>query len=61
MGEVVNLRTFRKQKARAEKSEKAAENRRKHGRTRAEAENDARDRERSATQLDAKRLDDDES
>lgn len=61
MGQVVNLRTFRKQRARADKAAKAAENRRKHGRTRAEVEADARDREKSAAFLDSTRLDDDKT
>ena len=34
MGDVVNLRQFRKRRARQEKADKAAENRRKHGRGR---------------------------
>jgi len=38
MGEVVNLRQARKQKARTEKDRRAVENRALHGRTKAERE-----------------------
>jgi hypothetical protein len=38
MGEVVNLRQARKQKARTEKDRRAGENRALHGRTKAERE-----------------------
>ncbi len=62
MGDIVNLRDFRKQRAKQEKSEKAAVNRRKHGRTKAEAERDKREREQRDAILDSKRIDgDDES
>ena len=40
MGEVVNLRQARKQKARTEKERQASENRALHGRTKAERELD---------------------
>lgn len=40
MGEVVNLRQARKQKARTEKERQAGENRTLHGRTKAERERD---------------------
>ncbi|MBN9551818.1 MAG: DUF4169 family protein, partial [Alphaproteobacteria bacterium] len=40
MGEVVNLRQARKQKARTEKERQAGENRALHGRTKAERERD---------------------
>jgi hypothetical protein len=40
MGEVVNLRQARKQKARIEKERQAGENRALHGRTKAERERD---------------------
>ena len=59
MGDVVNLREFRKGKARQEKSEKAAANRRKHGRTKAEVERDNRTRDELKRSLDDKQIDDD--
>jgi hypothetical protein len=59
MGDVVNLREFRKGKARQEKSEKAAANRRKHGRTKAEVERDNRGRDELKRSLDDKQIDDD--
>ncbi|MGB0554688.1 MAG: DUF4169 family protein [Alphaproteobacteria bacterium] len=59
MGDVVNLREFRKGKARQEKSEKAAANRRKHGRTKAEVERDNRRRDELKRSLDDKQIDDD--
>ena len=59
MGDVVNLREFRKGKARQEKSEKAAANRRKHGRTKAEVEHDNRRRDELKRSLDNKQIDDD--
>ena len=59
MGDVVNLRDFRKGKARQEKSEKAAANRRKHGRTKAEVERDNRRRDELKRSLDDKQIDDD--
>ncbi|MGX9145313.1 DUF4169 family protein [Mesorhizobium sp. 128a] len=40
MGDVVNLRQLRKQKARAEKEKLASENRALHGRSKAEKERD---------------------
>ncbi len=40
MGEIVNLRQARKQKARTEKERQASENRALHGRTKAERERD---------------------
>ena len=46
MSKIVNLRTVRKQKARAERAAKADANRIAHGRTKAE---------RKATQLEAER------
>jgi hypothetical protein len=51
MGEVVNLRLARKRKERAEKERLAGENRRKHGRSRAE-----REAERLARNLEDARL-----
>ena len=48
MAEVVNLNKIRKAKARAEDDSLAQANRVKHGRTKAEKENDRRAEERSA-------------
>lgn len=59
MGDVVNLREFRKGRARQEKSEKAAANRRKHGRTKAEVERDTHARDELNRSLDEKHIDDD--
>ena len=59
MGDVVNLRQFRKRRARQEKTYKAAENRRKHGRAKSEVTIEARERERVEKRLDDKRFDDD--
>ena len=57
MGDVVNLRQFRKRRARQEKADKAAENRRKHGRAKSEVKTEVR--ERGEKRLDDKRVDDD--
>lgn len=57
MGEIVNLRRVKRQRARAEAAAEAAENRARHGRTGAQkaAERDSAARARAS--LDAKRLD----
>jgi len=52
MGEVVNLRMIRKRRQRAEKEQLAAENRQKHGRSRAE-----RDRQRMVEEQTSRALD----
>ena len=59
MGDVVNLRQFRKRRARQEKADKAAENRRKHGRAKSEVKIEVHEREREEKRLDDKRFDDD--
>ena len=59
MGDVVNLRQFRKRRARQEKADKAAENRRKHGRAKSEVKIEVNERERVEKRLDDKRFDDD--
>ena len=51
-GEVVNLRLARKRKARTAASDAAAQNRVRHGLTKAE-----RERQKAQAQLDASRLD----
>lgn len=52
-GEIINLRRARKQKARAEREQEAAENRRRFGQTKAEKETEAATREQAARLLDA--------
>ncbi len=56
MGEVVNLRRARKQKARAAEADAAAENRMKFGAPKAERELQAARRELSERALDGARL-----
>ena len=57
MGDVVNLRQFRKRRARQEKANKAAENRRKHGRAKSEVKIEVNERERVEKRLDDKSFD----
>ena len=57
MGEVVNLRTARKQRDRKAREEKADENRARFGRSKAERRVTAAEREHAAARLDASRLD----
>ena len=52
MGDIVNLRTVRKQRDRAEDARKADENRARFGRTKAEKQAQAKTTERAETQLD---------
>jgi len=52
MAEPVNLNRVRKQKAKAEAALEAAANRAKHGRTKAQKDNDRRAEERRQTLLD---------
>ena len=56
-GDVVNLRTFRKQKQREEKEAKAAENRSKFGRTKAEKLRDQTDKDNRARHVDGHLID----
>jgi len=56
-GNVINLRQVRKQRERAARRQQADENRDKHGRTRAEREQVARDAETRARRLDGHWLD----
>ncbi|AZO37634.1 DUF4169 family protein [Mesorhizobium sp. M2A.F.Ca.ET.037.01.1.1] len=49
MGEVINLRQARKQKARSEKERQASENRALHGRSKAERERDRLTSEKAET------------
>lgn len=56
MAEIVNLRSVRKQKARAEKERKAEANRALHGRTRAERLSEAANRAREDASHDGRKL-----
>ena len=60
MGEIVNLRQFRKQKARAEAEKTAEQNRASFGRTKAERELTDAERDKAARHVDGHRLDRDE-
>lgn len=57
MGEVVNLRSYRKLKARAAKEETASENRTRSGRTKVERERDEREVKSTVAFLDARQID----
>lgn len=54
---VINLRQVRKAKARAEKSERAEENRRQFGRTKAEKLKQSADKSKAEQHLDAHKRD----
>ena len=56
MAEPINLRRERKRRERAATAKAAAENRVRHGRTKAERANDADARTRAAEGLDARKL-----
>ena len=55
MAEIINLRSARKAKARAEARAGAAENRAKHGRSKAERENSEKVKSLAERRLDAHR------
>lgn len=57
MADVVNLRQFRKQKARGEREAAAEQNRALHGRTKAEKERDRISAERAENFVDGHRRD----
>lgn len=59
-GDVVNLRQFRKSKARAEKNARAEENRVKFGRTKAERQAERAEKDKAHRHLDGHKLTDDE-
>ena len=59
MGEVVNLRTARKRRVRAERETEAERQRAAHGRTRAEREGIEREAQRADRTLDGARRDTD--
>lgn len=54
--EIVNLRKARKAKARADKERTAAENRVVHGRSKAERQREASDKDRLQRELDGAKL-----
>ena len=57
MGEVINLRSFRKSKERDERSRKAAESRARSGRAKGERKRDELETEATVSFLDKHRLD----
>ncbi len=58
MAEIVNLRTFRKQKARSDKAGAAEANRLKFGRTKAEKELVAAEKDRADKHIDGHKRED---
>lgn len=56
MGDVVNLRQFRKRKDKGDKEATAQTNRASHGRTKAEKAHDAHEQRAETKKLDAHRL-----
>ena len=59
MGEIVNLRGVRRQRDRQAQAQTAADNRSRHGRTRAEKARDEADAARNRAILDGARIDPD--
>lgn len=57
MGEIVNLRKFRKQAKKRQDAERAAANRIVHGRTKAERDLESRNADKSHRHLDGHRID----
>jgi hypothetical protein len=57
MASVVNLNRFRKEKARAAKEQRAAENRALYGRNKKERQAETAEQRRADRDLDAKKLD----
>ncbi len=58
MADIINLRTVRKQKARADKAVAAEQNRRLHGRTKADKQLDAAEKARAERQIEGHKRDD---
>lgn len=58
MAEIINLRTVRKQKARADKEATAAQNRALHGRTKAQKLKDAAEKDRAGRHIDGHKRED---
>lgn len=61
MGEVINLRTYRKQKKREERALDASGNRARSGRTRGQRQRDEQEAEATVSFLDERRLDTDDA
>lgn len=61
MAQIINLRQARKKKTRADKDQKAQENRVRFGRTKAEKRKEAQERDRAAKAVDGGRLSEDET
>jgi hypothetical protein len=59
--EIVNLRRFRKGKVRSEREQRAAENRALHGRTKAERQREAMEKERAQREIEGARRDNGET
>jgi len=57
MGEVINLRSFRKSRERDERSRNSAENRTRSGRTKGERKRDEAETEATVSFLDKRKLD----
>jgi len=58
MADIINLRTVRKQKAGADKAVSAEQNRRLHGRTKAERQLEAAEKARAERQIEGHKRDD---
>ncbi|MFD2646411.1 DUF4169 family protein [Devosia albogilva] len=58
MADIINLRTVRKQKARADKAVTAEQNRRLHGRSKADKQLDAAEKARAERQIEGHKRDD---
>lgn len=56
MADIINLNKYRKARRKAEESSEAAENRVRHGRTKAEKSRGLKDAVRSERELDDKRM-----
>ena len=59
MGDVINLRSFRKKRERAERLRKASENRARAGRKKAQRKSEEKDKETTVAFLEQHRLDKD--
>ena len=60
MGDIINLKRFRKNKEREQQAERAQENRARHGRTKSERRRDVDVNEKLQTTLDLHRLNEDD-
>jgi hypothetical protein len=57
MGDVISLNKFKKKKEREAKAQRAAENRLKHGKSKAERESEKKQRELAEKHIDGHKLD----